>query len=201
MSRTYARIFERFGLKTKIIETDNGYIGGEYCHEFVVESEIGESKFLEEKGGNYCAHEDVARFKREEKNASEKEKDMIRVEAPRGPTMEDGVRLHKLPLWQQMKDLMMVDEKGRVILAVIRGDLEVNEVKLAHAVKAYQLRHATDEEIKGIGSEPGFISPVGINRSKVVVVGDLSLRTIRNAYTGANKKHQDLLNVNINRDY
>src|SRR3989344_4906795 len=125
---------------------------------------------------------------------------MIEVDAVRGPSMEDGVKLHNLPLWQQMKDLMMVTEQGNFILGVIRGDLEVNEVKLAHAVQAYRLRHATEDEIRELGSEPGFISPIGISK-KVKVVGDFSLRTIRNAYTGANKKHKDLLNVNIDRDY
>jgi len=200
MRQTYTRIFERLGLKTVIVESDNGYIGGEYCHEFVVESDAGESRFLTTEDGSYAAHEDVARFIRDEKNLDEREKPMQEVEAVRGNTMEDGVKLHKLPLCQQIKDLMMVDEKGNMVLAVIRGDLEVNEVKLAHLVKAYSLRHATREEIKKIGSEPGFISPIGISK-KVKVVGDISLRTIKNAYTGANKKHRDLINVNIDRDY
>lgn len=200
MRQTYTRIFERLGLKTVIVESDNGYIGGEYCHEFIVESDAGESRFLTTEDGSYAAHEDVAKFVRDEKNLEEKEKPMQEVEAVRGNTMEDGVKLHKLPLWQQIKDLMMVDEKGNMILAVVRGDLEINEVKLAHLAKAYSLRHATEEEIRKIGSEPGFISPIGISK-KVKVVGDISLRTIKNAYTGANKKHRDLINVNIDRDY
>jgi len=62
------------------------------------------------------------------------------------------------------------------------------------------LRHATEKEIKDIGSWPGFISPVNLSK-KVKVVADNSLRTIKNAYTGANKKYRDLMNVNINRDY
>lgn len=199
MEKTYTAIFKALGLKTDIVESDNGYIGGEYCHEFVVENENGESRYFADEMG-YCAHEDVAVFEFENKNLDEQVKQMVEVDAVRGPTMEDGVKLHNLPLWQQMKDLMMVDEKGNFILGVIRGDLEVNEVKLAHVVQAYQLRHATEEEIRQLGSEPGFISPVGIS-NKVRVVGDLSLRTIKNAYTGANKKHKDLLNVNIDRDY
>lgn len=200
MKQVYSSIFSRLGLKTVIVESDNGYIGGEYCHEFIVESDAGESKFLMTEDGSYAAHEDVAVFQRDEKNLTDKVLPMEEVEAVRGNTMEDGVKLHNLPLWQQMKDLMMVDEKGNMILAVIRGDLEVNEVKLAHVVQAYSLRHATVEEIRSIGSEPGFISPINLDK-KVKVVGDLSLRTIKNAYTGANKKHRDLLNVNIDRDY
>lgn len=206
MKNTYSKIFDRLSLKTYIVESDNGYIGGEYCHEFIVESEAGESKFLMTEDGKYAAHEDVARFTRDRKNLDDDKKKIVEVEAVRGNTMEDGVKLHKLPLWQQIKDLMMVDEKGRFILAVIRGDLEINEVKLAHLVKAYQLRHATEEEIRSFGSEPGFISPVKIkdgllDSKQLIIVGDDSLRTIRNAYTGANKIHRDLLNVNIDRDY
>lgn len=199
MKKVYTKIFENLGLKTVIVESDNGYIGGEYCHEFIVESEVGESKFLTTNDG-YAAHEDVAKFMREEKNIKDADKKMEEVDAVRENSMEDGAKLHNLPLWQQIKDLMMVDEKGNFILAVIRGDLDVNEVKLAHSAKVYQLRHATAEEIRSLGSEPGFISPIGIDK-KVKIIGDTSLRTIKNAYTGANKKHKDLLNVNIDRDY
>jgi len=203
MKNTYTAIFKNMGLNTEVVESDNGYIGGEYCHEFVVGSEIGESKFLMDEMG-YCAHEDVAVFDPENKNLDEIEKEMTEVDAVRGNTMEDGEKLHNLPLWQQMKDVLYVDEKGRFILAVIRGDLEVNEIKLMHAVKAYQLRHATEDEVRQkLNSEPGFISPVGIKKqgAELKIVGDESLRTIKNAYTGANKKHKDYLNVNIDRDY
>lgn len=207
MGETYTTVFNRLGLKTLIVESDNGYIGGEYCHEFVVESEVGESKFFTTEDGSYAAHEEVAKFVRDEKNLDEEQRPMKSVEAVRGNTMEDGVKLHGLPMWQQIKDLMMVDEKGRMILAAIQGDYDVNEIKLMHAVKAYSLRHATEEEIRRLGSEPGFISPVGIkdlakkNGVELVVVGDTSLRTIKNAYTGDNAKHQDLVDVNFDRDY
>lgn len=207
MKQTYSQIFERLGLETIIVESDNGYIGGEYCHEFIVESEAGESKFYMTEDGSYAAHEEVAKFERDNKNLEMQEKPIQEVEALRGTTMEDGVKLHKLPLWQQIKDVLFVDEKGRFILAIIRGDYEVNEVKLMHAVKAYQLRHATEEEIRNkIHSEAGFISPVGIKdivekSVQLIIVADTSLRTIKNAYGGANKKHKDLLNMNIDRDY
>ncbi|MDP2736246.1 MAG: proline--tRNA ligase [bacterium] len=200
MKKVYSNIFKRMGLDTLMVESDNGYIGGEYCHEFIVESEAGESRFLYTKDGSYAAHEDVAKFLKEEKNVAEKEQKLTEVKAPRGNTMADGVKFHKLPLWQQIKDVMFVDEKGRFILAIIRGDLNVNETKLKNITKAVELRHATDEEIRELGSEPGFISPVGISK-KVIVVADDSLQTIKNAYGGSNKKNIDLLNINIDRDY
>jgi len=200
MAKTYKKIFNHLGLATIMVESDNGYIGGEYCHEFVVESEVGESRFFVSEDGQYAAHEDVAKFTRDKKNINESLKQYKEVKAVRGTTMEDGVKFHKLPLWQQIKDLLLVDEKNNFILAIIRGDLTVNEIKLAHLTGAISFRHATDKEIRELGSEPGFISPVGI-KGKVKIIADLSLRTITNAYGGANAKNKDALNININRDY
>ncbi|MFZ2189702.1 MAG: proline--tRNA ligase [Candidatus Magasanikiibacteriota bacterium] len=200
MWHTYTRIFERMGLKTVVVEADNGYIGGEYSHEFVVECDSGESRFLISEDGTYAAHEDVAKFKKANKNIDEEEKNLQEVEAKRGNSMEDGVEFHHLPLWQQIKDVLFIDDKGRYILAIIRGDLDVNETKLKHITEANELRMASEDEVRAIGSEPGFISPVNIDK-KVFIVADDSLRTIKNAYGGANKKYGDLLNINIDRDF
>jgi prolyl-tRNA synthetase len=203
----YERIFERCGLEAISIESDNGYIGGDYCHEFVVVSDVGESRFLMTEDGEYAAHEEVVLFKKEQKNVDEELKPLKEVEAVRGTTMEDGVEFHKMPLWQQIKDVLFVDEKGRFVLAIIRGDYSVNEQKLKKVANVLQLRAATDSEIRTqVGSEPGFISPVGIKDNlaegvELIVVTDDSLRTINNAYGGANKKNLDLHNMNIDRDF
>lgn len=202
MKKVYSRIFNRMNLETDIVESDNGYIGGEYCHEFIVESPIGESRYFSTEDSSYSAHEDIAKFKKEEKNISEALKKIEEVEAVRGTTMEDGVVLHKLPLWQQMKDVLFVDENGCFVLAIIRGDLDVNETKLKHIIKVNDLRHATVEEITlYIDTAPGFISPVGIHsrvlkNKEIVVVADDSLKNVVNMYGGANKKNRDLLNLN-----
>ncbi len=207
MKKVYTKIFEKLGLKTSIVESDNGYIGGEYCHEFITESEIGESKYFIAQNSDYAAHEDVAIFEKELKNKDEQQKPLVEIEAKRGNTMEDGVNFHKLPLWQQIKDVLFVDNENRFILAIIRGDFDVNEIKLKNITKAAFLRHATDEEIREkLHSEPGFISPVGIKNKlekniKLIIVADDSLQTIVNAYGGSNKKNIDLMNVNIDRDY
>ncbi|MDQ3008579.1 MAG: proline--tRNA ligase [bacterium] len=200
MAAVYSRIFERVGLSALRVAADNGYIGGEYCHEYQVESEIGEGRFFISEDGKYIAHEDIANFAREQMNPGEELKPYAEVEAVRGPKMADGVAFHNLPLWQQMKDVLVADEKGNLILAVIRGDLDVNETKLAKAAGAFHLRPATIEEIKSLGSEAGFISPVGL-RGKLKIVGDLSLRGVKNMYGGANKLNCDALNMNIDRDF
>lgn len=200
MAEVYTRIFSRVGLQTLKVEADNGYIGGEYCHEYQVVNDIGEGRFFVSEDGAYTAHEDIAKFARDSKNMDEEILPMQEVEAKRGNTMEDGVKHHGLPMWRQMKDLMMVNEKDQMILAVIRGDYDINEIKLAHVTNSYHLRHATEEEIRKVGSEPGFISPVGM-KGKVIIVGDTSLRSVVNMYGGMNKKYGDVINLNIDRDY
>jgi len=205
----YKAIYTELGLKVDVVAADNGYIGGEYCHEFISESEAGESRyFIDEKSG-YAAHEDVAVFQVEDKNVDEPLRDMEELDAVRGKTMEDGMALHKLPMWQQTKDVLFFDEATkRYILALIRGDFDVNETKLMQAAGAWELRPATEEEVReDLQSEPGFISPVNLLKKgvksgyEVVLVGDKSLRTVRNMYGGANKKHRDILNINIDRDF
>lgn len=209
MAKAYKDIFEELGLKTDQVAADNGYIGGEYCHEFIVESEAGESRYFVDQASGVAAHEDVAQVNADDKNIDEEEKPLEEVEALRGTTMEDGVKLHDLPLWQQIKDVLFFDESSkRYVLAIIRGDFDVNETKLTHTANAWGLRPATEEEIRGdLNSEPGFISPVNFLKKgqktgyEVVIVADKSLRTIKNAYGGANKKNRDLLHINIGRDY
>ncbi len=201
MAETYSKIFNRLGLKTYKVDADNGYIGGEYCHEFQVECELGEGRFFVTEDGSYTAHEDIAQFIKEAKNLDEELRGYKEVEAKRGPTMEDGAKFHQLPMWRQLKDVMYVDDKGRMILAVIRGDYSVNEIKLKNLVKANELRLATDTEVEAVGSISGFISPVGLDKEKVLVVADDSLKGVRNMYGGGNKKHLDALNINLGRDY
>ncbi len=200
MAEAYERMYKRMGLNALKVAADNGYIGGEYCHEFQVECDLGEGRFFVSEDGTYCAHEDIANFKRDEKNLDETIKDYQVVDAVRGTTMEDGVKFHNLPAWQQIKDVLYATETGKLVLAITRGDLDINEVKLAHAVNAISLRPATIEEIRDLGSEPGFISPVGLE-GKVTIVSDPSLRTIVNAFGGANELNKDAININIDRDY
>lgn len=208
MKNIYVKIFWRLWLEVAVVESDNGYIWWEYCHEFIVESDIWESKYFISEDWSYASHEDIAIFKKEAKNIDEPEMQIQEVEAVRWPTMEDWVTLHNLPLWQQIKDVLFWDDYNkRYILTIIRGDFDVNEVKLSNLLKTNTLRKATDEEVREyINSEPWFISPVNIkdnlkNGIELIIVADDSLRTIKNAYGWSNKKNIDILNLNIDRDY
>lgn len=209
MRGTYTAIFSEVGLKTDFVAADNGYIGGEYCHEFVSESEVGESRYFVDTKSGEAAHEDVATVSADDKNIKDELKPLEVVDAKRGTTMEDGMDFHKLPIWQQTKDVLYFDEATkRYVLAVIRGDYDVNETKLMHAADAWSLRSATNEEIRDdLLSEPGFISPVKFPKKgaktnyPVVLVADKSLRTVCNMYGGANALNRDTLNMNIDRDF
>ncbi len=196
----YINIFKILWLDALPVDSDNWYIGGDYCHEFVVISDVWESRFLSTKDGKYNAHEDIAKFNKQIYNIDEDLKELKEIDAPRGKTMEDWVNFHNLPLWLQIKDVMFVNEKWKFILAIIRWDLDVNETKLAKISGSNDLRLATDEEVRSLWTEPWFISPVNIDKN-VIIIADDSLRTIKNAYGWANKKNIDLLNINIDRDF
>ncbi len=204
--QAYEVIAKKLDLEVLVVESDSGAIGGAVSHEFMVEADVGEDTVVKCDCG-YAANLERAEFVKEEKNLDEDEKPLRKVEAVRGATMEDGVKLHNLPLWQQIKDVVYVDELGHYILAIIRGDFMVNETKLKNLLEVNELRHATDEEIRSdLKSEPGFISPAGIRENlkknvKLIIVADDSLQTIKNAYGGSNIKNMDLMNVNIKRDY
>ena len=203
MWQTYLRIFERVGLKVEVIAADGGYIGGEYCHEFVAPSAVGESTYFQ--AGQYLAHEDVAQFQKDLPR-TEEVKALRSVEAQRGPTMADSQALHDpAPLTQHIKNVVYKNEKGVIILACLRGDLDVNETKLAKLTDSHQLLLLDDEEIKKwLNSHPGFLSAVQLKpaQGKVCrIVADDSLKTVVNAISGANENQTDYLNINMGRDF
>ena len=204
--KAYEKIAKKLELDITIVESDNGAIGGSVSHEFMVETDVGEDTIAKCSCG-YAANLERAEFVKENINLDEKELPLEEVDAVRGNTMEDGVKLHQKPLNLQIKDVVYVDDQNRFVLAIIRGDYSVNEVKLQNLIGSNELRHATDEEIReSLHSEPGFISPVGIKdnlkkSTKFILIADDSIKTIKNAYGGSNKKNLDLININIDRDY
>jgi len=201
MAKTYTKIFERLGLKTYIVAADNGYIGGEYCHEFVVEHEIGESKFFVSEDGKYCAHEDIAKFKREEINTNEKEKSFEIFEQPQWvQTMEDNQKHYNLLASRFLKNVVYKNRTtGEIIIAVTRGDLEVNKSKLEHVLNLVgQLEDATEEDLHKLGTKTGYVHSWG---HKAKYIGDISLTTVKNFIGGQKEDTTDSRNVNYGRDF
>lgn len=204
MRDTYSKIFTRVGLKFDIVPADNGYFGGEYCHEFDVECEVGESKYFVSEDGNYIAHEDVAEFKLENVNPEEEIKTLEKVEQPEWvKTMEDNIKHYKLPAERFLKNVVYKNRvDGKLYIVTIRGDLQVNKNKLEKLLNLVGLLDdATDEDIKSIGSKPGWVHSWGYEGHEVVFVADNSLLTVKNFIGGQKEASTDTLNVNYGRDF
>jgi prolyl-tRNA synthetase len=202
MAQTYTKIFERCGLKTTKVLADNGYIGGDYCHEYIVDSAVGESTYLTSENGDYVAHEDVAKFKREEINLEEEQKPLETIEQPEWvQTMEQNEEHYKLPASRFLKNVVYKNRVTKeIIVAVIRGDLDVNKTKLEQVLSAVgQLEDATEEDLQKIGTKTGYVHSWG--NEKVKYVGDISLKTVSNFIGGQKEKTTDTINVNYGRDF
>ncbi len=202
MSDTYKRIFDRLGVPTQIVESDNGYIGGEYCHEFIMESEIGESVYLTTDDGSYAAHEDVAVFDRADINSQDNAEDFKTIDQPEWvQTMEDNEKHYRLPASRFLKNVVYKNRvTGEIVIAVIRGDLDVNRIKLEHALEAVgQLEDATDNDLAAIGTKRGYVHSWGHAGARYI--GDLSLTTVRNFIGGQKEETKDSMNVNYGRDF
>lgn len=199
MEQTYSKIFERMGLKTHIVESDNGYIGGDYCHEFVVESEAGESRFLTDDNG-YSAHEDVAKFIPSKVENDTELKAMEDVEGVGIIGVEELAKFLKIPVETTTKTILFETEKGEVVAAAVRGGYEINEAKLMKIVGAYQLTLASEETVKMVtGAEVGYAGMLNLPK-EVKQYFDLTTANRTNFEMGANKTNYHTINVNFGRD-
>lgn len=200
----YLKSYDRIGVKVEVVPADNGYFGGEYCHEFIVESEVGESTYFVSEDGKYIAHEDVATFTHEDVNPQEKVEKMIAIEQPDWVrTMDENVKFYKLPASHFLKNVVYKNrETGDIIIATIRGDLEVNKNKLEHVTNTVGLLDdATDEDLASIGTKSGYVHSWGYKDKRVKFVGDNSLKTVKNFIGGQKEEKTDTRNVNYGRDF
>lgn len=201
MAEAYHASFRRMGLDAVMVAADNGYIGGEYCHEFVVESEIGESRYLVNEDGTVAAHEDIATFYRNPINLDEPERPFQIIDQPEWVcTMEDNEKHYGLPRAHYLKNVVYKHSvTGEIIIATIRGDLDVNKTKLEHVIGAVgQLEDATDDDLTKLGTRSGWVHSWG---HPARYIGDLSLTTVRNFIGGQKERTTDSFNVNYGRDF
>jgi prolyl-tRNA synthetase len=201
MSEAYRTIFERMGLSANRVLADNGYIGGEYCHEYIVDCEAGESRYLVTEDGDYMAHEDVAETLLEPMNADEEIQDMITISQPEWvQTMEDNLKHYGEPKWRFLKNVVYKrTDTGEIIIVTIRGDLEVNKTKLEKVLHAIELLDdATDEDLASLGTKSGFVHSWG---HSATYVADESLKTVRNFIGGQKENETDTRYVNYGRDF
>jgi len=203
--QAYFNIFHRCGLPVMAVRSDVGMMGGTMAHEFMYLTPIGEDTILLCDGCGYAANRQVARFW---KPAAPEEppRPVEKVATPGTTTIEDLAAFLDVPRSKTAKAVFLVAttqeggrEVERFVLAVVRGDMEVNETKLSNALRARELRPAREEEIRAVGAEPGYGSPLGV-RGAVVVV-DEAIPESPNLVAGANEPGYHLRNVNYGRDF
>jgi prolyl-tRNA synthetase len=198
----YTRIFERLGLQAIAVSSDVGMMGGSQAHEFMVLNPAGEDVLVLCETGDYAANRQVAVVPKPEPagGADEAPLPLEEVATPGTATIADLAAFLGIGEDRTAKATFFTTGDGRLVTAIVRGDFDVNETKLANAVKAIGgLRPANVEEIKAAGMEPGYGSPIGAHDT-VVVVDDLVARS-PNLVAGANREGFHLRNVNLPRDY
>ena len=206
--QAYFNIFRRCGLPVLAVRSDVGMMGGSAAHEFMYLNEVGENTLALCDACGYAANTEVARFARPEA-AAEEPAPLERVATPGAATIAELAAFLDVPESRTAKAVFLVgrfkaSEAGgeageRLVLAVIRGDLEVNEVKLANAAGALSLRPAHDEEIAAAGAVAGYASPMGL--ADTLVVADDSVTSSPNLVSGANEAGYHVRNVNHGRDW
>ncbi len=196
MVRAYKRIYERCGLDTIMVEADSGAIGGKDSHEFIALAEVGEDTVVLCGSCGYAANVERAAFKKTP-NPPEHPLPLEEVATPGIKTIEDLARYLDTPAWRTLKAVIYMAD-GEMVFVAIRGDLEVNEVKLKNALGGAELRFATPQEVEEAGLVPGSASPIGANAR---IVADDSLRLGSNFIMGSNKDGYHLRNANSPRDF
>ena len=196
MVRAYKRIYERCGLDTIMVEADSGAIGGKDSHEFIALAEVGEDTVVLCGSCGYAANVERAAFKKTP-NPPEDPLPLEEVATPGIKTIEDLARYLDTPAWRTLKAVIYMAD-GEMVFVAIRGDLEVNEVKLKNALGGAKLRFATPQEVEEAGLVPGSASPIGANAR---IVADDSLRLGSNFIMGSNKDGYHLRNANSPRDF
>lgn len=202
MKDTYLAIFEELGLKVDFVASENGYIGGDYCHEFVAQSEVGESKYFVTPDGSYAAHEDIAQFtKHRETPSDEPLRPMQEVEGKGIIGVEELSAFLKIPVEKTTKTILFETEANEVVAAAVNGLYDVNELKLTRVIGCNELKLASAETIKRVtGAEVGYAGFINLPKEVRVVLDD-SLKGRKNFECGANRTDYHSINVNFGRDY
>ncbi len=203
--QAYFNIFGRCKLPVIAVESDVGMMGGNMAHEYMYLTPVGEDTLLICDSCNYSANRQIAEFKKKP-DKPEKALDLEKVATPEMKTIADLAVFLDLPESKTAKAVFMMaaildgeEEHEKLVFAILRGDMELNETKLLNAVGAKGLRPAEEAEIKQSGAVPGYASPVGL-KDILVVVDDL-IPDSPNLVAGANQEGFHYLNVNYGRDF
>lgn len=201
MYDAYTRIFTRCGLTFRPVEADSGAIGGSGTHEFMAIAEAGEADIVYCTKCDYAANIEIGKpgiMKQDEEVLQE----LSVVDTPNASSIEAVADMLNLPLQKTIKAVVFSID-GKVVLAIVRGDHEVNEVAVQHAVLgSVEPEMATPEELEKVGLTAGFISPIGLKQTEeFAIVVDESVMETYNVCGGANKKDAHYVNINPKRDF
>jgi prolyl-tRNA synthetase len=197
MAEAYARVFSRCGVPTVAVEADSGAIGGKDSQEFLFLTEIGEDTALLCPTCHYAANAERAEFRKRPPTPAEP-LPLEEVATPGAKTIEAVASLLKVPSHETLKAVFYLAD-GEPVFVAIRGDLEVNEIKLRNALHALDLALMDDEAVRRAGLVAGYASPVGVGGIKVVA--DTSAVESPNLVAGANKADTHVRNANHGRDW
>lgn len=207
MYRAYSRIFARCGLRFRAVEADTGSIGGNRSHEFQVLADSGEDAivFTVDDNGrpNYAANVELAPVKKPERVAEAPAMAMSLVETPNKKTIDDVAKFLGVETNRVLKAvLFMVDNKP--VMAVCRGDKDINEIKLKKAVGGSDVRLLSDDEGKGLGLFPGYVGPAGLAAevaAKLSIVVDNDVQGLSGLVSGGNVWNKHHVQVAEGRDF
>ncbi len=203
--QAYFNIFGRCKLPVIAVESDVGMMGGNMAHEYMYLTPVGEDTLLLCDACGYSANRQIAEFQKV-KSPQEEQLAIEKVPTPEMKTIADLAKFLDIPESKTAKAVFIMaaiqGEEGdeeKLVFAIVRGDMELNETKLLNALGAKSLRPAVEEEIKASGAVPGYASPVGL-KDIIVVVDDL-IPESPNLVAGANEEGYHFLNVNYGRDF
>lgn len=203
MRIAYQRIFERCGLKYTIVQADAGAIGGSTTEEFMVNADTGEDTILVSEDGLYAANVEKAESMMAPGESGGDPKPMHLEHTPGDKSVEQLSRRFSLAASRMIKTVLfraVFAEHEETVAVLMRGDLDVNEVKVANAVGAIAVDLADDARVRAAtGADPGFAGPVNLQKN-VKLLADVSCREMTNFLCGANKTDYHLLDVNFGRD-
>ncbi len=199
MNAAYSRIFEACQLDYTVVEADTGTIGGSSSHEFMVLADTGESVVVRCPDCGYAANDEKAGAAKLEAPEGVAPEALASVDTPELKTVAKVAQFLEVPESRLIKTLLYVTEKGPVA-ALVRGDREINEVKLGNLLDVLELRMARDDEVEKLtGSPVGFAGPVGLS-DEVRIVADSSAAELAHFVCGANRGDTHLAGVVWGRD-
>ncbi len=198
MYRAYRRIFERCGLKFRAVEADTGSIGGSSSHEFMVLADSGEDAIVSCSACEYAANVEKAESRRIEAVEHADPRPLERVATPEKRTIEEVSEFLGVNAGSMVKTLVLLADEEPVV-ALVRGDHDLNEIKFKNILGCDTIEMAGDEVVQKVTNAPvGFAGPVGLS---VKIVADLAVKGLKNFVTGGNAKDVHLKNVNQGRDF